>query len=268
MCVCVCVCVCARVAVSYVTCEGRYTSPRAFASSIVHGYTLSSITHMSMYLSTLTPSHQPYVRLLSHPPVDRLESTEGRLLEKEKENEALVLMRTKAQEEAGRGRDERQLLTDQCAKLKQQIDVLEAQQQAAALAREDLEAHIQSKEILLGESAKRTAQDDAAIIHLKARVRRGKPFAATKLDVLVKVGTNELQCNVPAGCMPGMLVVIGEGLDDEEERHISGFASILVDQPLSHTHPVGTTITIYDPNHLSLTSANKSLELRQTTLEG
>ena len=55
-----------------------------------------------------------------------------------------------------------------------------------------------------------------------------------------------------------MLVVIGEGYDDEEERHIAGFASILVDRPLSHTHPAGTPITIYDPKQLALTSANNN----------
>ena len=209
-----------------------------------------------------------YVPLRYFLHVARLESAEERLLEKEKEREALVSMQTEAEEEAGRGRAERQTLADRCAALKQQIADFEKQQQADASARQALEAHLQSKEDLLGESAKRAAKDDAEIIQLKARVRRGKPFATTKLDAPVKAGASELQCNVPAGCLPGMLVVIGEGLDDEEERHISGFASILVDHPLSHTHPVGTPINIYDPNQLSLTSANKSLELRQTTLEG
>ena len=49
-----------------------------------------------------------------------------------------------------------------------------------------------------------------------------------------------------------MSVVIGEGLAYEEKRVIVGFASILVDYPLSHTHPIGTPLTIYDPNHLSV----------------
>jgi hypothetical protein len=43
-----------------------------------------------------------------------------------------------------------------------------------------------------------------------------------------------------------MLVVIGEGEDNEEERLISGFASILIDRPLSYTHFVGTLLVIYD----------------------
>ena len=76
--------------------------------------------------------------------------------------------------------------------------------------------------------------------------QRGNPFATTQLDVSVEVGSSELHCNVPDGCVPGMLVVIGEGLDNEEMRLIVGFASILVDHPLSHTHPVGTPLTIYD----------------------
>ena len=88
--------------------------------------------------------------------------------------------------------------------------------------------------------------------------RRDKPFATTQLDVPVKAGSSELYCNVPAGCMAGMVVVIGEGLDNEEQRLISGFASILIDQPLTHAHPIGTPITIYDPKHLSSTSANNN----------
>ena len=199
---------------------------------------------------------------------DRLELAEGRLLEKEKEIESLVLLQAKAEEEAGRGHVERQTIMDQCSALKQQIADLKGQLQADALVRQALESDLESKENLLGESAKRTTQDEVQINHLKARVRRGKPFATVILDAVVKAGTNELQCKVPAGCMAGMLVVIGEGLDDEEERLISGFASILIDQPLSHAHPVGTPITIYDPNQLALTSANKSLEHRQITLEG
>ena len=76
--------------------------------------------------------------------------------------------------------------------------------------------------------------------------QRGNPFATTALDAPVEEGSSELQCNVPDGCLPGMLVVIGEGLDNEEQRLIVGFASILVDQPLSHAHPIGTSITIYN----------------------
>ena len=75
---------------------------------------------------------------------------------------------------------------------------------------------------------------------------RGKPFATTKLDAAAKAGSSELECIVPEGCVSGMLVVIGEDLDDEEERHIAGIGSIVVDHPLSHTHPVGTPLTIYD----------------------
>ena len=75
---------------------------------------------------------------------------------------------------------------------------------------------------------------------------RGKPFATTRLDAVAVASSSELECIVPEGCVPGMLVVIGEGLDNEEERLISGFASILVDRPLSHTHLVGTLLIIYD----------------------
>ena len=75
---------------------------------------------------------------------------------------------------------------------------------------------------------------------------RGIVFATTKLDFAAEAGSSELECSVPDGCVSGMLVVIGEGLDDEEERHISGFASIIVNHPLSHTHPVGTIVNIYD----------------------
>ena len=76
--------------------------------------------------------------------------------------------------------------------------------------------------------------------------RRDKLFATTILEAAVTAGSCELLCNVPEGCVPGMLVVIGEGLDAEEERYIAGFASILVNQTLSHFHPIGTLITIYD----------------------
>ena len=48
-----------------------------------------------------------------------------------------------------------------------------------------------------------------------------------------------------------MLVVVGEGQENEEERLISEFASIIVHQPLLYPHRVGTVLTIYDPNHLS-----------------
>ena len=78
------------------------------------------------------------------------------------------------------------------------------------------------------------------------RKDRGKPFATTRLDAVAIASSSELECIVPEGCVPGMLVVIGEGLDNEEERLISGFASILVDRPLSHTHLVGTLLIIYD----------------------
>ena len=84
------------------------------------------------------------------------------------------------------------------------------------------------------------------------RESRGKFFAITKLDKTAHAGSHELECNVPEGCVPGILVVIGEGLAHEEKRLIVGFASILVDRPLSHTHPAGTSITIYDPHQLAV----------------
>ena len=84
------------------------------------------------------------------------------------------------------------------------------------------------------------------------RESRGKFFAITKLDKAVSAGSHELECNVPEGCVPGMLVVLGEGLGHEEKRLIVGFASILVDRPLSYTHPAGTSITIYDPHQLAV----------------
>ena len=95
---------------------------------------------------------------------------------------------------------------------------------------------------------------NSTIRSLNAQVRRGKPLATTRLLAPANAGSSELVCNVPAGCLSGMLVVIGDGNDNEEERHIVGFASILVDHPLSHAHPVGTIVTIYDPNQLVHTS--------------
>ena len=62
--------------------------------------------------------------------------------------------------------------------------------------------------------------------------------------------------------MPGMLVVIGQGFNNEDERCIAGFASILVDQPLSRSYPTGTLITIYDPNHVALTKRIGDLEAK------
>ena len=98
---------------------------------------------------------------------------------------------------------------------------------------------------------------NSTIRSLNAQVRRGKPLATTRLLAPANAGSSELVCNVPAGCLSGMLVVIGDGNDNEEERHIVGFASILVDHPLSHAHPVGTIVTIYDPNQLALASHSK-----------
>ena len=97
-------------------------------------------------------------------------------------------------------------------------------------------------------------QEVLQLLDSVARARRGKPFATTRLDAPANAGSSELVCNVPARCLSGMLVVIGDGNDNEEERHIVGFASILVDHPLSHAHPVGTIVTIYDPNQLVHTS--------------
>ena len=100
-------------------------------------------------------------------------------------------------------------------------------------------------------------QEVLQLLDSVARARRGKPFATTRLDAPANAGSSELVCNVPARCLSGMLVVIGDGNDNEEERHIVGFASILVDHPLSHAHPVGTIVTIYDPNQLALASHSK-----------
>ena len=60
--------------------------------------------------------------------------------------------------------------------------------------------------------------------------------------------------------MPGMLVVIGEGISNDDERCISGLGSILVDRPLSRAYPIGTLITIYDPAHAALTKRISELE--------
>ena len=117
-------------------------------------------------------------------------------------------------------------------------------------------ANAQSKgdmQQLRGELAQKE-QEVQRLLDSVLQARRGKPFATTRLNAAAIAGGRELECNVPAGCMPGMLVVIGEGHDHEEERHISGFASILIDHPLSHTHSVGTIVNIYDPDQLVLTS--------------
>ena len=101
---------------------------------------------------------------------------------------------------------------------------------------------------------------NSTILNLNAQVRRGKPFATTRLLAHANSGSSELECNVPVGSLPGMVVVIGDGYDNEEERQISGFASILIDHPLSHAHPVGTIVTIYDPNQLALALYSKGAE--------
>ena len=108
--------------------------------------------------------------------------------------------------------------------------------------------------------AKDLEQQNGELQALQALARRGKAFATTKLDAPAKTGGSKLQCKVPTGCLPGMLVVIGEGLNNDDERCIAGLASILVDQPLSRSYPIGTPVTIYDPNHLALTSRIGELE--------
>ena len=95
---------------------------------------------------------------------------------------------------------------------------------------------------------------------------RGKLFATTKLDVVATVGSKELKCNVPAGCVSGMLVVIEEGVRNEESRLIVGFASILIDRPLSHTHSIGTSIAIYYNNHFAVGSNTASTTTTATAI--
>ena len=124
-----------------------------------------------------------------------------------------------------------------------------------AMGGENVDPNEQSEPPLVDESSEPALTEQPAPTSSSSQL--DKPFATTYLDALVEAGSSELQCKVPEGCVIGMLIVIGEGLEHEEVRYITGFASILIDIPLSHTHPIGTIITIYDPNQFPLAETDK-----------
>ena len=66
------------------------------------------------------------------------------------------------------------------------------------------------------------------------------PILTTTLTKPAISSTKKLEVASQNGCEVGMLVVIGN-----ENRKITGFGSIMIDQPLLRAYPSGTTVQVF-----------------------